>query len=393
MIQVCLGIPLSSALDCGEFFGKSLRKQIADNEESNAVSVAEVQLRKIDSSVIKNLQGSNGHFKKAIEPQDYTYVVDLNDNVYVTDSFYPSQLPADGSPMVIKATDAKGRETGIIPKEIGNLSWDAKETKFKFAPSYTQDLSPDELDTMTRAVATQLPDLDFDREPSPDQERSRVIECSEIVAAQSRHGNYFWNNLMSGTAINAGAIGVTEAAHLHDDKSRLVDKDGNFNREGAYSIGNDLVVGVTNTILGSTAALGLGKIGSVVPGKTALQSFLLKDVLVHFGGRTVASQGIVWVNKKYIYQFIGSKKYKKDGTAKSVASTKAEFDRKFYAIKNLYDALALKGFMHSLPPYLYRGCTQGQVLKVVLSPSAIRIYEKTGVAILYYYLRPHDTAK
>jgi hypothetical protein len=110
------------------------------------------------------------------------------------------------------------------------------------------------------------------------------------------------------------------------------------------------------------------------------------EFMIRAGARyAVGVQGQKQISDAVIGEDPKSQNSGNDKTADQLAS----FNTKWFVGRLIEDPLASKFITRDLPGYAFNSCKEGSLLRIVLSPGVVRIFERAGTTALYFGLRSH----
>ncbi len=316
------------------------------------VSVQSAKLARLDSKTFKEGEPvRNWRGKLVQEGRSYTYVVDQNDQIYVTSDTL--KTGADRQLVLQNTGQDSAIPKTIFVKETGTLAYNPKTKSWAQKTVYSADLAQEEIDDIARTFRKKGIRIQNARRSR--QNQAKVLRCTDIMNANKRGDAYFWDMVLWDNVTMAGTMVAFEAMGDH----RLL------NTERLPVVALDF--GVENASL---------LISTPINKLTGSETL---NALVPFGLRMTVAALLTEAQAETMKAVMGEE-------ADERAERLRTFNRIYlskYLLNHALDHMVMK----NLPTYLFDKCMSGSILSVVLSPGAIRLYERTGSSVLYFGAR------
>lgn len=300
------------------------------------------------------------HIQEIRKGKPLAYYMDFNGDLYVGDS---AALTKDKL-WLSKIKNSDGTDRLIVIEEAGEIISTDKKT-FRLKPSFALDDSQDHSQAIAERIKPHAQTLQETHGVAPEisvtgtasKAETRVLTCLDILNQQSLGAGFIKDRLIATNAVFATAVISTEGLGA----GRLATP------EGREVILADFI----STNLGSVISGTVGK-------KLALNS---SSFITSFGTRTATNLGVVQVQNELIYQNVLT-----DQTGKRADSI-ANFDRAMAPVWPVIGHYVDKALVEKVPLKFFDACKRDSKLKVLISPTAVRMYSNFGTALMYYGLR------
>lgn len=284
----------------------------------------------------------------------YNYVASESGEIYLTEQ--KLGFPKDQLAMISKSNGPGG---SFLAREMGEVGYDAKKRTVVFKPTHGFENNELASKAMTDKVAKLAPNTqatvaaDALKVPS-----SRLIKCLDIVSSQSNGKNFVLDRVIAENMVLTTAVLGSELAGAN----RLSTPEGR-----AVILGD---------MIGSTI--------STAAGARVGKELSLRDVsfVTSMGVRTGMGLGMIEVQEQVHKQVLGKEN-------QQLAEDLASFNQAHFLARLPVNHYFDKFLVQKLPNLIFNSCQRNPALSVMVSPRAIRLYERYGSAVLYYGLRDH----
>ena len=285
------------------------------------------------------------------------YVVDTEGRIAFVKGSLADLANTEGAPIVVvkyRALDGEVRQTPLL--ESGRMEFDSTTRSYKLIPTYQPagGLSVEELDGIRLSMGS---DAMIVHHLEEGVEKVRMFDCAQIMSAQMRGDNYFWDNIMTGNLLLAGTIVVREPGKLFDS-SHYDQLESDFVTSNEH--------GLLRSILGKFLILnGVSYVNRL-------------GINLARGLTSVQIQG--WTSDHII-------KDKNGQSGKQRSDAVTEFNR-LWLMPSLFKGDLLDvTVLRRLPAVSYDMCLKKIPLRVLVSPKAVRLMEGAASGWVYRALR------
>lgn len=296
-----------------------------------------VPFARFDKNTIKELKNGKSMY----------FVIDENDNLLVS----RTKLSLDHSSLWT-LPDANG---GRLIKEAGEIKFDDVSKEMKLNPEYGMDLSDSEAAIASGKIKALNGDIAA-KESLQGLQKSKVLNCLDIMKGRQTGKNFVLSRLASDNIVMTGAILASEGMGA--------------NRLGTQG-GREVL---TADMVGTNAAIAIN---------ATLGKYLIlrdKGLGIAFLSRTATNLGLIQAQRELYENTLTD-------DAHARANKLAGFDTGYMLLRIPTHHFFDRYIMNKLPLYLFNACQKDNSLRVLVSPTMVRIYERTGSAILYYATR------
>ena len=296
-------------------------------------------------------------FSRLQKDEKLHYAIGEDGKIWVTKE--PISFPNDKVMIVNTAVRTPGVEDAMVHfvvREAGELGLNQANKSVVFKPQYGLHAGEAETREILSNVSAISPGIRTTYQASPAIPHSRVIQCLDILSAQSNGKNFVLDRVIAENAVLVGAVGIGELAGAGRTRTT----------QGQLVLAGDVAGTTVNTVAGAYIAKNL-----VMRDAGLAQSLLV---------RTGMGLGMIEA-QKYVHRgFVGEEQ-------KQVAEDIANFNRAhFFArlpINHYFDNFIVK----TLPKMVFDSCQRNSKLSVAISPRAVRLYERNASAVMYFGLR------
>ncbi|MGK5083827.1 hypothetical protein WDW37_11040 [Bdellovibrionota bacterium FG-1] len=327
---------------------RSVRLPLVEGLPSKMM-VRDVRLLELDSQLA-------GQIKQG---KKYSYVLDLNDRIHIIEG--EVNWP-EGELMAVKTLGANGKPEAIWVKQGGRLEFDPSTRRFELKPNnHSIDIAPEEIEAAVSHIESEHPNIRFN--PGTGGRgvaTSRLIRCQALKAAQESGKSIILGNLRASNLVTIS--GVVVGGLL----GNIENTPSGRNYVGA-------------SLLGSNIGAIVGSIAQVAADKFELGFWPAAGLY------SVSGFGVVKVQDQLNLLFMG-----KEG--KKTARDLEKFNQNYFVFRTT-EGVALNWFLlNKLPALLLDSCLkggpEGDRLRVLLSPNAIRIYDRYASSFIYISTAP-----
>ncbi|MEK6577995.1 MAG: hypothetical protein AABZ55_02100, partial [Bdellovibrionota bacterium] len=247
--------------------------------------------------------------------------------------------------------------TTFIANVAGTLHFENETNEFRFKLTYSIEPTEEETATMIAAVKAQNPTLSSVRKLPSQFGHAQVLTCLDILSNQKAGAGFIFQNLLAANVVFFGTVGMSEilgSNRLHTDR-------------GIQVLEGDLIANNVTTAINSLVRRSI----------TMENPNLLKSL----GMRYLNAGAQITGERFLIFPYI------LDENAEERANNIAKFESGYYAVRVPIQHIMDKLIVHDLPNRIYESCAKGNSLRVLVSPTMIRIYDSVGWSLIYYQLR------
>lgn len=303
-----------------------------------------VNLAEFDSKALREIQRG----------KKLNYIASESGEIYLTSD--KLDVPKDQLALISGAAKGSG---SFLAREMGELGYDSSKRTVIFRPSHGFEKNELASKAMTNKISELAPGTkavvasDSLKVPA-----ARLMKCLDIMSAQQNGKNFvldrvFAENLVLTTAVVGGEI--AGAGRLETHEGRMV---------------------VAGDIIGTTISTALGaRIGK----ELALRE---TSFTTSIGVRAGFGLGMIEMQKQVHKQVLPS-------SEEQLAEDLATFNQAHFFARLPVNHYFDKFLVSQLPGMVFNACQRNPALAVMVSPRAIRLYERYGSAVLYYGLRNH----
>lgn len=303
-----------------------------------------VALKEFDSAALQEIK----------QNKKYNYVASESGEIYLTEQ--KLDFPKDQLAMISRSN---GPEGSFMAREMGEVGYDPKKRTVVFKPKHGFENNELASKAMTDKVSKLAPNTQATvaaealKVPS-----TRLIKCLDIVSSQSNGKNFVLDRVIADNMVLTTAVLGSELAGAN----RL------STPEGRAVIAGDLI----GTTITSAIGARVGK------------EFVLRDFsfVTSMGVRTGMGLGMIEVQEQVHKQVLAKE-------SQQLAEDLAAFNQAHFIARLPVNHYFDKFLVQSLPNLIFNSCQRNPALSVMVSPRAIRLYERYGSAVLYYGLRDH----
>lgn len=308
------------------------------------VDVQTLGLRSLDKSDITGLK----------KGEKRNYVITQNGQMQIS----PEAVKmSDDTILVSNEVASNGLPNRSAVIETGELFFDSTKKQYFFQPKHAVDVSTDETAILLERVNSLDPGSKVLKgAPPPNTPVSKAIECLDVLSAQNKGKNFVLDRVIADNAVTTTAILNSElmgAGRLSEQKGQEV-------------VIADLIGTNINSIIGAS----IGK------------HLVTKDMSLATSLGTRAGVGLSMIElQKQVYQQVLT------DDAKERSETIANFDRAHFGARLFVNHYFDKFVVNTLPKIIFESCQKNSKMQIFVGPRAIRLYERTGSAMLYYGAR------
>jgi len=306
-----------------------------------------VSLREFDREAIRELKESEKSFH---------YVIDVDDQIFLLHDENIPGIPKEPLWIAKMEPDAASKlPRSLIIKETGTVRLVDGNPEFQL--KHGIDLSAKEADEAFIQLRNKYPEAQLRHQTNAMNTESRVMNCMDIMSGQLAGKSFVKESIVAGNLISIGSIGAAEllgAGRLKGD-------------DGLQLVGADL--------LGSNAIM---LISGVTSRTIALSGM---SYLPRLGSRALLGLGTTRVQDQIYKSVLPGE----DANERAEALTR--FNTVHFFVKLPLNELMDQTFLTKLPVTLFDACRKGGVIKLVLSPQSVRIFEKSVSTAAYFILR------
>ena len=334
------------------FFQKALAAPICDPSgfiqkitshsiQPEDIELIQTRVRHMDRTLIADAQ----------KGERFSYWVDLNDQIHFSS---PQTHPAADSYLVLKNTE---NHDAYLIKETGDFYFDARNKRYAFDSKKSIDLMPGEID---QAIAQQL-NLKFSRKALPQFEKSRVMNCTEVLSHQQRGDNFIKDSVISSGIVTTASFATVEL--IHPSKKSW--------EEQSKLLGSDLVANTLSSAASSYI------IKPLVVNKTGI----LKD----FTYRTATDFGSNLIIKRPVYNLINNQgpTDQEDPDKKNIGNALLPYDTSFGLIRFFPKRALEKATLYQLPQFMIQSCLKNSALNFIVGPRSVRMVDRYTWGLIY----------
>jgi hypothetical protein len=313
------------------------------------VQIERLAFKELDASILKDLKAG----------KNFNYLVGENGEIHLTSETL--KFPKD---KMILAYDKNKTETAVplLLRESGSLTFDTKKKTLVFKPTHGFENNEFASKALIQKVEALSPEIKATVTNPANTPASRVLKCLDIVSAQGKSKNFVLDRVIADNLVAVSAIATSEAySELWKGKPGLLGTP-----EGRSLIVGDLIGGNANAVLGSVVSLGITK-----KELTWVQSFGIR-----------AGMGISGAQVQKLMHEQTS-----DGENQEQVDEIAKFNTVHAMLRIPISHHFDKFATNTLPDLIFNACQKNPATSVLISPVAVRMYERYASSVLYYGVR------
>jgi len=312
------------------------------------VQIEKLLLKDLDASSLKEIKSG----------KSFNYVVGENGEIQITKEHL--NFAKDKIVFAFNKADPD-KNAPLLLREAGSLIFDTKKQTVQFKPTHGFENNELASKALIQKVESLNPNIKAVVTKQSDAPASRVLKCLDIVSAQGQGKNFVLDRLIADNLVAVSAIATSEAY------SELTGKPGLLRSpEGRSLLIGDLIGGNANAVIGSVVSLGITK----------------KDLswVQSFGVRAGMGIGGAQVQKIMHEQTSNGENQEQ---VDEIAKFNTAHSLLRIPISHHFDKFA----SNKLPDLIFNACQKNPATSVLISPVAVRMYERYASSVLYYGLR------
>jgi len=316
------------------------------------IRVAEAHFVEIDPSVIE--AAKNG--------AKFRYVVDGADEVRLIREW--PQFTEDALWFLKDVSDGEANKSTLV-KESGEFTYDPETKGFRLKPDYSIELTEAEAKASLDHVSEKT-SIQFERQGKKKNSKKKLLDCLAILAANQAGKSFLFDRIIAENVVMGSVILVQDALGA----GRLSTKTGRDRVVADFAVNN------ASTMISSPI----------------YSKLLINDqgLALQLGTRAAVGMGLI-EGQRQMYKFIlpgnAKKDKEKDKEKNDYVDRLTRFNQIHFLAKIPINHYLDKQILQTLPMKLVGACQRGAKLKVLVSPRAIRIYERFGSTMIYYGLK------
>ncbi len=264
-----------------------------------------------------------------------------------------SELGSSTSDTVFMMDKAGGNQNFV--KEVGKISYNSSKKTFDLKPQVSADLSAAETSELVNALKGSAGGIPV-RTMGEGMSHSKLVNCLDVLSSQYKANNFVLNKLIGDNAVAVSALAITEVAGAN----RL------GTQNGREVITSDLIGTNLNSVVGGIVGRRIVLNNANLPTSIAIRSSV--------------GLGMIELQKNVYLATLTD-------NAKERAENIAEFDRAHFGARLFVNHYFDQFLVQKLPTLLFNACRKNSKAQLLISPRAVRIYERFGSAVIYYGLR------
>jgi hypothetical protein len=349
MKSITLFILLNSFLNTAQAKScdpKSFLENVFTPEASSVeMKMISADLRTMDKSLIN----------ETLNEKKFAYWIDDQDQIQFSNI---DQLPGNGKNLTLLKDKKTGN--GFAIKESGEFYYDPSKKEFIFKAKNSIDLQPGEIDEVIKKQTS----FNFKREINPEFEKTRVMKCSQTMAADLRGDSFIKDGMISSFSVTSAAFAISNPQILNPK-----DKDW-----------NDKALLFTSDITGNLAS-------SYVSGKV-VKPLLSKDVglIRDFTQRTATDFATNTLIKRPIYNVLIPNK-KEDEEKTKLGTKLIPYDTGFSVVRFFPKRAVQRWTVNELPKIMLATCLKNSNAQFIIGPRMVRVVDQFGWGLIYQNFR------
>lgn len=346
MLLACLHTGASATEPC---FSHEIKARLAPSNSEVRWSGPVPEQLELKSMELKQLGAAEiSRIKKGEQIQ---YLVDSDDHLWIA----PSGTSLSSDTLLLVNNSSATESLPFLAKETGTITFDSKTKQISLRPSTSVGLSHEETSALTQDLKTIAP-TDKVARNNKGISRAKLVHCMDVLNDQSGGKRFILGRLIADNAIATSTIITSEllgAGRLQTEHGREV-------------IISDLI----GTNMSSLVSGYVGKV--LILGNVGMAT--------NVGVRVASGMGLIAIQNGIYRELIRD-------NASEHANSISQFDTAYFLARIPINQMVDRAILEKVPALFFEACTKDSKARLLISPTAVRLYERYGSALIYYGLR------